>query len=287
MAKKKIVILGTTGMLGSMLLEVFSKEGGLETIGINRKRLDAEAAGVKEIVRAIKGAKWVINAIGITKPHIHEDSNYEIERAIKVNSLFPHLLAQASNKTGSKVIQITTDCVYTGRKGRYIETDLHDAVDVYGKTKSLGEVYEKNFYNFRCSIIGLESKGRNKFLLEWFLSQGKGAKLNGFTNHRWNGVTTLHFAKICAGIIKNDLKLPHIQYIVPKDSVSKADLLEIFSKEFKRRDIQIKRIKDKTSSDRTLSTSNKKLNARIWKLAGFKKPPTIRQMIKEMAGYRL
>ena len=99
------------------------------------------------------------------------------------------------------MIQIATDCVYSGKTGGYNEDSLHDALDAYGKTKSLGEVRSSTFLNIRSSIIGPEINHK-VLLLEWFLKQPKGAVLNGFSNHLWNGVTTLQFAELCLTIIK-------------------------------------------------------------------------------------
>jgi dTDP-4-dehydrorhamnose reductase len=268
-----------------MLVYVFTKSGDFKVLTVSRRDLDAEKADLKSILKIIKGADWIINAIGITKPNIDDGNAEETDRAVQVNSRFPHLLAVAAKKTNSKVIQIATDCVYSGQKGKYIETDPHDALDVYGKTKSLGEVYQDNFYNLRCSILGPELKGHNS-LMDWLLTQPKGVTLNGFTDHLWNGITTLHFTKICFGIIENNLELPHIQHIVPGDIVTKAKLLKIITEEFSRKDLSIIKTKAQIKIDRTLLTNNKKLNQRLWKLAGYAKLPTIKQMVRELSEYK-
>ena len=242
MQKPKIVILGSTGMLGSITLDYFSCADDFQLVATHRnadatspvretypavsfRRLDAETADVAEIVDALDGASWAINAIGVIKPYIHDDNAVEVERAIRVNGLFPHLLGKAARETGSRVIQIATDCVYSGARGNYMETDPHDALDVYGKTKSLGETYSEDMIHLRCSIIGPELKS-NLSLLEWFRGQPEGAEVNGFSNHRWNGVTTLQFAKICRGLIGNEVNLGHVQHIVPGDTLTKAGLLK-------------------------------------------------------------
>src|SRR5690348_14841571 len=116
MAKYKVAVLGCTGMLGAMVLDYFSKDKDFEVIGTYRSQkgskdsiknyssvnfceLNAETAAVPEISRAIKGADWVVNAIGVIKPYIHDDNAQEVERATKVNALFPHYLAKAAEKT--------------------------------------------------------------------------------------------------------------------------------------------------------------------------------------------
>jgi dTDP-4-dehydrorhamnose reductase len=301
MSKAKVAILGSTGMLGAITLDSFARSGNFDVIATYRddkeaqsfvkkypsvkfRLLDAEKDGVNVIAKAINGAEWVVNAIGVIKPYIHDDNAQEVERATRINALFPHLLSKAAEKTAAKIIQIATDCVYSGEKGAYIETDAHDALDVYGKTKSLGEAYFGNIIHVRCSIIGPEIKAHLS-LMDWFLSQPEGAELNGFTNHQWNGVTTLHFARVCQGIIKDGLEVPHVQHIVPGNLISKANLLKTFAKEFKRPDIIINEVEAPKVIDRTLGTSNKALNNKIWRAAGYDVLPTIEQMVAELAAY--
>src|SRR5262249_51893972 len=158
------------------------------------------------------------------KPYIRDDNAAEVERAVDVNASFPHRLARAAEQTGTRVIQIATDCVYSGTRGQYIEANEHDARDVDGKTKSLGEVNSPAVHHLRCSIIGPELKGHAS-LLDWFTRQPRGASVRGFLNHRWNGVTTLQYGRICRGIIRQQMALPRLIHVVPADVVSKADLL--------------------------------------------------------------
>jgi len=274
----KVAILGVTGMLGSALLDEFSDYDLIKT---TRNELDAQNCTVESIARTIDNTVYVINCIGIIKPYIHDNNSFEVQRAIEVNGLFPHKLAEAAKITGAKVIQIATDCVYDGVKGGYKEDDKHNAIDVYGKTKSLGEVSADNFLNLRCSIIGREKKSYLS-LLEWFLNQPKGAKLKGFKNHFWNGVTTNAFAKICKGIIQNNAYFSGLQHIVAADSPSKAQMLHIFKEVFKRGDMEIDDINAPIGIDRTLSTNNETQNKNLWHFAGYKEIPSVEEMIFEL-----
>lgn len=273
-------------MLGSMVLRVFAQEKLLKLIAVGRKILDAQTASVDLIEKVIRGADWVINNIGIIKPYIRDENPQEVERAVLVNSLFPHRLAIAAERTGSHVLQIATDCVFSGNKGPYGESDLHDAADVYGKSKSLGEARLPYIHHLRCSIIGPEEKSYLS-LLEWFRKQPNNAELKGFTNHRWNGVTTLHFAKICLGIILNGLTLRYLQHVVPSDMLTKAELLRGFSKIYKRADLQIKDVEAKTKVDRILKTEDEVFNRTLWSVAGYSQPPHIMQMVQELAQFDL
>ena len=293
-----VVILGGSGMLGSMVADVLSRDPHLQVTATARSQSLAQVCTAQlpeaswhvfdcqheRTLSILNGADWVINAIGITKPLIHDDNSPEVERAIRVNALFPQLLGRWAEQTGTRILQIATDCVYSGAKGGYVESDAHDALDVYGKTKSLGEAHYPSLHHLRCSIIGPEPKER-KFLVEWFLSQPPNKELNGFINHEWNGVTTLQFARICHGVITRNLELPHLQHVVPSGTMSKADILVEFAAAYRRRDITIRRIEAGTVVDRTLKTENEGLNHVLWDAAGYQQPPTVGHMIREMARY--
>ena len=248
-----ITILGSTGMLGSMVAETLD----LDFRVLNRPEFDAE-----RFTGGLHG-QVVINCAGVIKPYCDD-----VLRAIKVNALFPHYLPEGT-------IQIATDCVYSGKKGQYIETDEHDATDVYGKTKSLGEA--THLKNLRCSIIGPEKKNHLS-LLDWFLAQDSA---KGFTNHFWNGITTLHFARIVQGVIREKMELPSLQHIVPADSVTKSELLKIIARVYKK-NIPVTDIKADVAVNRTLATLNPELNQKLWEVAGYGSPPTIEQMIEEL-----
>jgi len=276
---KKVAVFGIDGMLGSAVYRVFKQEQ-FDILGINRKIIDAQTAGVNDIKIAVENSDYVINCIGIIKPYIHDDNPAEVERAIRVNALFPHTLSQC----GKKVIQIATDCVFDGVKGYYMETDKHNAIDVYGKTKSLGEVSAENFMNLRCSIIGPEKKNR-KSLLEWFINQPQNAVVNGFKNHYWNGVSTFAFAKICKGIIENDFWFHGLQHVVSSNSMDKADILKVFAEVFSRDDITIKKINADEAINRILSTINIERNKQLWELAGYDQIPSIEEQIAEIREY--
>ena len=284
---QKVLILGATGMLGSACMEVVSHDSKIDLIGTGRTaidqllKFDARVDSIATLLE-INKPNWIINCIGIIKPHIDEKVSSSIENAIEVNSEFPILLANSAEKIGAKVIQIATDCVYSGVQGSYIESDLHDATDVYGKTKSLGEVPASNVMHLRASIIGPEV-GRSTSLLEWFRNQPNGAKLNGFTDHLWNGVTTHAFGKLSLGIIKNEGFRSGAHHVIPKDIVAKSELLRIFIRAYGREDLEISDVVSPKQIDRTLNTNDKDLSDSLWSLAGYKSPPTVEEMVIEQA----
>ena len=285
-------------MLGSMLVDYFSHDSDFQLAATARSQeliqrmqtrvnkvewrlFDAEQCQITSVCDLLSGARWAINAIGFIKPYIHDDNAAEVQRAIVVNAFFPHLLARAAEQSGCRILQIATDCVYSGRRGGYNETDEHDPLDVYGKTKSLGEVFSENVYHLRCSIIGPEPKGHIS-LLDWFLRQPSGSRVNGYTNHQWNGVTTLHFAKLCQGVMKKGIDLPHVQHIVPMGTITKAELLQQFASNFHRGDIIINPTPAGAIVDRTLSTNNPSLNRELWKAGGYTAPLSVLEMVEEL-----
>lgn len=296
---KKILVLGGSGMLGSMVTNVFSKSE-YETSATVRSNEIIDKSNkvlgnvnwiyfsIREFIKnpdaysSFNNYDWIINCIGITKPYCKDDNPDQIENAVIVNSLFPNQLAKYFPNT--KILQIATDCVYSGKEGNYSEDSIHDPTDVYGKTKSLGESKFTNLFNLRCSIIGPEFD-RKAFLIEWLLGQPKDGEVNGFTNHDWNGVTTLQFGKLCLGIIKSEFTPKNLQHIVPADRVNKYDLLRILSTNWGRPDIKVNKFVAKDKIDRTLVTTDNEHNEKIWDLAGYDQAPTVEEMIKECSLY--
>jgi len=300
---KKIVILGGSGMLGAMAVEYFSRQPDCQVMATVRDRdyLERAATAMPEVAWVVAGSDhekrsfgfdsvsdvdWIINAVGIIKPLIKDDDAAQVERAIWVNSMFPNMVAELAQNEGARVLQIATDCVYSGVKGRYTESDFHDALDVYGKTKSLGECRRPQVAHLRCSIIGPEIKD-HRSLLDWFLMQPPDARVKGFSNHDWNGVTTLHFAKLCHGIIRDDIEIPHLQHVIPTGSITKAAMLQAFAGNFNRPDIAIEVVEAPVKIDRTLATNHHDLNRVIWEAAGYEQPPTVEEMITELSEFEL
>jgi dTDP-4-dehydrorhamnose reductase len=299
--QKKVIVLGGSGMLGSMITDYFSRDPDLEVTatvrtetlaargaeripGVNWRLFDANIPDLLDALGMLGAYDWVVNAIGITKPLIHDDNAFEVERAIRINALLPHSIAQRTQESETQVLQIATDCVYSGRKGKYSESDTHDEVDVYGTTKSLGEVHVSHVHHLRCSIIGPEPK-EHKFLLDWFLGQPLNASVNGYSNHRWNGVTTLHFAKLCHGIITHNITMPYLQHVIPADMVTKCELVGSFAKNFQRQDVTITPTEAAVVVNRTLGTNNVILNQKLWKAAGYSEVPLVSDMVAELGGY--
>ncbi len=210
-----VLVLGAHGMLGSMVARVLARDPELRVSTAARDRFDVRRDAVGTLLDR-DAIDWIVNAVGVTNARIDERVGESIEDAIAVNALFPYRLAAEAAQRGQRVVQIATDGVYSGDRGPYDESAEHDPRDVYGKTKSLGEVPAENVWHLRCSIVGPEP-GRPRSLLGWVLGASRGAELTGYDGHRWNGITTLHFARLCAAII-GGAQVPKLQHVVPGDS---------------------------------------------------------------------
>lgn len=282
-----IVVLGATGMLGSMVYHYLKANPAFYVIGTSRKDYEGLAhfdvyGSFEKLSAEPKKIDYVINCIGITKPYCHDDNNREIKNAVYINSYFPYLLSESAEKNDFKIIQIATDCVYSGRHGNYLEDMPHDPIDMYGKTKSLGEVKAKYFLNIRSSIIGPE-RFNKVFLLEWFFTQKKGSAVNGFSHHLWNGVTTLQFAKLCEKIItggKFDILTGQssVHHFIPNNTVSKYELLRLFDEVFEKGVAVNKKEEGVPVVDRTLGT-------KYAILSSVYPPSTMREALMELKGH--
>jgi dTDP-4-dehydrorhamnose reductase len=261
----KFLVLGATGMLGHSVANTLIGNGHSVSVTYRSsishpdwKSLLSSSAGQLEfnpmvhswgpLVRLMLDGKFdcVINCIGVIKPFIDLDK----AASVNVNSAFPHKLASICLGIQTRLIHITTDCVFSGRKGGYLETDIHDETDFYGRSKSLGEPSGSNVMTLRTSIIGKEIH-KNASLISWAMSEA-GKEVKGFDNHFWNGVTTQQFAKVCESILLNGAWEAATHHIFSPKPVSKWELLNLLNDRFSL-NLTVK----KTSTqriDRTLST---------------------------------
>jgi dTDP-4-dehydrorhamnose reductase len=215
----KIILFGSTGMLGNYVYKVLSEK--YVVITITRKEFDIENDLWSKLDNLLKkdynDVHTLINCAGII-PQNCPTSDYR--KYIRINTLFPHKLQELSVKYNYKFIHITTDCVYDGLKGNYNETDVHSEIGIYGVSKSLGEPDDACV--IRASIIG-EELFNKKSLLEWLISQ-QNNNINGYTNYIWNGVSCLTLAEIIKDIIKKNLFWKGVRHIHSPINVSKYHL---------------------------------------------------------------
>ncbi|MEK6921884.1 MAG: SDR family oxidoreductase [Nanoarchaeota archaeon] len=252
--KMRILIIAKNGMLGH---EVFSllKEKGYTVFGTERTNEETNAIlldlcdNPENIIRKIIENKptVVINCAGILKPIAEQHP----QSTIQVNSLAPHILAHACDTLGSKLIHITTDCVYDGKNGQYNEQDVPSPSDFYGRSKLAGEVVKSPHLNIRTSIIGHEQRLDKYNLLDWFLDT-KNTECTGFTDHYWNGLTTVQLADFLIFIIEKHFNISGTLHVYG-DMFTKYELLELFKEVYHK---EIKIIKGSSSffCNRTLAS---------------------------------
>jgi dTDP-4-dehydrorhamnose reductase len=277
------LVLGASGMLGHKLVqrlrerfEVFasirSSFDQVARLGVfeHERTVDhVDAASFDTVIRAMAFSKpdAVINGIGIIK---QLTAARDPLVTIKINSLFPHRLADLCRAAGARMIHISTDCVFSGKKGMYREEDLSDAEDLYGRSKFLGEVSAPGALTLRTSIIGRELRGSNG-LVEWFLSQ-RGA-VRGFRRAIFSGLTTLVLVDLIGDILVHHEDLSGL-YHVSSDPINKYELLRLLSREYNR-NLEIEP-DDTVKIDRSLDSR------RLRDATGFVPPPWP-QMIEHMA----
>lgn len=248
MTKKKpeqIAVLGSTGMLGYAVSEYFEKKG-YKLICVKRDDFDVLKDPLDKLEKKIKNADVVINCIGILKPRV---ASMKAEDIFLVNATFPKNLVKLCKKLNVKCFHITSDCVFSGKKGDYTEDDYFDMYDLYGLSKSAGESSE--CMTIRTSFIGEEIE--NKYsLLEW-ARKNKKKSVPGFTNHKWNGMTSVYLAEILEKILREDLYKKGVFHIFSKEEVTKKELLEIISEIYELQ-LEIVPTKAPQTIDRTLSS---------------------------------
>lgn len=240
--KKKILVLGASGMLGNAVFRLFSECAEYEAFGTIRsdrsKKLFSESLWGKllsgidvenidclmQVMGDIK-PDVVINCIGLVKQLSEADDPL---LAIPINSLLPHRLARLCAVAGARFIHMSTDCVFSGSKGMYLDSDYSDAKDLYGRSKFLGEVDYPNAITLRTSIIGHELDGARS-LVGWFLAQSGPVK--GFRKAIFSGLPTVEIARLI-----RDYVIPHPElhglYHVSADPINKLDLLELVAKTY-------------------------------------------------------
>ena len=244
----KIMILGITGMLGNAMFRVLSERADLAVYGTARSNnacqhfsnnlsakiiVGTDVENNDLLVRAFAAVRpdVVINCVGLVKQLA--DANDPLQ-AIPINSLLPHRLAGLCEATGARLVHISSDCVFSGAKGNYLEIDFPDAYDLYGRSKLLGEVDYPHTITLRTSIIGHELSGYLS-LVNWFLSQQ--GRVKGFTRAIFSGLPTVELATIV-----RDLVLPHRElhglYHVSAKPINKFDLLKMLAHAYEK-DIEI------------------------------------------------
>jgi dTDP-4-dehydrorhamnose reductase len=237
----KVLVLGANGMIGSTMLRILADQSGWEVFGTVRSVLAAEPSPSEIASRLLSGVDLtnndalirsirsfspdvVVNCAGLTK---HVAGGSDPLRALTINAVIPHRLAELCSVSGARLIHVSTDCVFSGNKGNYSETDFPDARDVYGKTKHLGEVVSPGSITLRTSTIGHEL-GTRLGLLEWFLAQ---SQCKGYRWAIFSGLPTVEFARVVRDIVIPNAALSGL-YHVGAEPIGKERLLHMIKQEY-------------------------------------------------------
>ncbi|MGM7700952.1 dTDP-4-dehydrorhamnose reductase family protein [Pseudalkalibacillus sp. Hm43] len=233
----KLLVLGGKGMAGHVMVEYFRTRSLYDVVYTHRNKsctegiyLNASDYTAVESLIAREKPNVLINCIGI----LNQFAEQNVQEAILVNSLLPHVLQNAMDKMNGRLIHISTDCVFEGEQGDYPEQATPDGQSMYAKTKFLGEIIKPPHLTVRTSIIGPELKD-GIGLFQWFMKQT--GQVNGYVNVFWNGVTTLELAKAVHHFIEENVS--GLYHLTAPEKVSKYTLLKYIQDTFDRRDLSL------------------------------------------------
>jgi len=261
----RVLVLGGDGMLGQMVRNVLAASEGILLESTQRRdpaglfHFDVEAGpeGLRALLKREGGFEYLINCIGILASRMDLRRVNSIRSALVVNALFPHDLAGLAAEAGARVIHASTDGVFAPNAGACFEDTTISCNDPYGQTKALGEVISPSVLNIRCSLIGPDPLGR-RGLMEWLRGQPRGAQIPGYTDHLWNGVTTLQFALLCSKMVRSG-SFDSVRaeggthHFCPNQPVSKYELLRLLG-EALRPDVMVIPTNGPARADRLLDT---------------------------------
>ncbi len=270
----RLLVLGATGMAGHMI-SLALQEGGHDVTGFSRgafpycNHIRGDARDESFLVSILRdgGYDVVVNCIGV----LNQECDREPSRAVYLNTYLPHLVADVLRRTRTKLIHLSTDCVFSGKHGAYREDSFPDGEALYSRSKALGEVTDERNLTLRTSIIGPDMDEKGVGLLNWFMKQH--GTVNGYTRAIWTGVTTLTLAKAIECVAFEDLS--GMYHLVNDESISKFELLSILNAHLKDRPSAILP-NDVVQYDKSLVNTRRDLSFNV---------PGYEQMVIEMKGW--
>lgn len=270
----RFLVFGCNGMAGHMI-SLYLKEKGHDVTGFAREESslvpcivgDAKDINLVQAIVGINEYDSVINCIGLLNQYAENNK----ADAVMLNSFFPHYLADITSGTDTQVIHMSTDCVFSGRKGQYTEDDLRDGTTFYDRSKALGEIEDGKNITLRNSIVGPDINENGIGLLNWFMkAQGV---VDGYLRAIWTGQTTLQLAKTMEAAAAS--RAHGLYNTVPDSSITKYDLLKLFNHYFRDDIIEIKPV-DKGAADKSLKRTRFEFSYTV---------PGYEQMISELADW--
>jgi dTDP-4-dehydrorhamnose reductase len=270
-----IYILGSTGMLGRYMFSYMSRY--YKCIGLTRKQFDATSITQDYLSRVITVDDVVINCVGVLKPNI---DRVGVTSTILINSVFPQVVADICSKNNAHSVHISSDCIYTGNKGKYTEDDIADADDVYARTKS---IEPKNSLTLRTSFVGEEINNTSGIgIISWLMRHASG-EVDGFTNCLWNGVSCLQLCKYIKDIIDKGKLYHDVKHVHSFDTISKYELCCIINRVYGLK-IKIKKKRARQISGTTINGLLDRSLASKYKLPAI---PSIEEQIIAQRDYEI
>jgi len=275
MKKIKVMLLGSAGMAGHVLkCELQKISDIIELVDVARSselirpKIEMDVTdfmGLKEIINE-GDFDFIINCVGILNAFAEDNP----DQAILVNAYFPHFLESITKKSSSRIIHLSTDCVFSGSKGDYIETDFKDGLGFYARSKGLGELHNDKDLTIRTSIIGPDLNQDGIGLFNWVINQE--GVINGFSKAYWSGVTTIKLARSIIEFILQKDSPAGVVHLTNDEKISKFELLIMIQQVYKLSDIKIVESKE-YKTDKSIVNTRDDLTKKI---------PTYYQMIMEM-----
>lgn len=247
----KVLVLGCNGMAGH-IIALYFKEQGHDVTGFARSEsrfvstIIGDATDTSLLQKTIQEGDYdaVINAVGILNQFAETDK----KNAVFLNAYLPHYLAYLTKEMDTRIIHISTDCVFSGKTGAYTEQSFPDGTTFYDRSKALGEINDNKNLTLRNSIVGPDIKADGIGLLNWFMQQ-PGPEVNGFTGAIWTGQTTLQLAKTMEAAIQAGAS--GLINAVPSESITKYELLNLFNRYLRGGELKVNAING-ISADKSL-----------------------------------
>lgn len=273
---RRVLILGFGGMAGHVVRKHLTDSGKYIIGGLSRTTesgaftYNVDVTDLNALDHAITtfNPNVIVNCIGV----LNRDAEDNPDKAVLLNSYLPHYLAKKAVVTNGRLIHISTDCVFSGAKGNYSDTDAKDGIGFYAQSKALGEVLYDDHLTIRTSIVGPEIKTTGIGLLHWFLSN-KTKRIKGYTNAYWSGVTTIQLAIAIENAIEQQLcGLIHLTNGI---KISKYELISIFKNVFQK-DVLIEPDTSYTIDKSLAQSANTKLLGEV---------PSYEKMVQDMKAW--
>jgi dTDP-4-dehydrorhamnose reductase len=270
----RFMVLGVNGMAGHTI-GLYLKRAGHDVTGLAKSdrglvpTVIGDVQDTESLRREISRGRYdaVVNCVGI----LNADADRDKARACFINSLLPHLLARYADEVGAQVVHLSTDCVFSGKRGGYTEDDLRDGLTFYDRTKALGELEDGRHLTLRTSIVGPDMNGHGIGLLNWFMAQV--GEVKGYTRAIWTGQTTLQIAKTVE--YGTTRRIGGLYNIVPERAITKFDLLGLFNRYLRGGSVRVVP-EDVVALDKSLIRTRRLLDCPV---------PDYEDMVAEMAAW--